>query len=233
MRNSSIWFECIAMAAGTLLAFLLFAVLPPVDIWVSALFFDAAAGEFWINGRPFPELLRHAIWTLSIIAVLVCLFAIARRVVWRKDTFGVPGRIWGYVLLLYALAPGFLVDGVLKRFWGRARPAQITEFGGSAAFSLPHQMTENCARNCSFVSGEVAGTVALMIAVLVVLPRMRPRPPLYSFWISVSVILPVVCAYQRIAAGRHFLTDALFAVLFVGICARLLWHLTMPASKAP
>ncbi|QLQ19882.1 MAG: phosphatase PAP2 family protein [Exiguobacterium profundum] len=70
----------------------------------------------------------------------------------------------GFVLAVYALGTGVLVHGLLKAYWGRARPAQVTEFGGIAAFTPPWLISQECTRNCSFVSGEVSGAVAFRSA---------------------------------------------------------------------
>ena len=65
----------------------------------------------------------------------------------------------------FCFGPGLVVNGVLKAFWGRARPSQILEFGGAAQFTPPVQIADQCARNCSFVSGEASGVTMLAIAI--------------------------------------------------------------------
>ena len=62
--------------------------------------------------------------------ILLALFGLIVGRGLRYPVLGVPVRSWGYILLLYALGPGLLVDGLLKRFWGRARPADVQTFGG-------------------------------------------------------------------------------------------------------
>ncbi len=218
------------MMAIVLAVFMAFAVLPPIDLWISGVFYDPAAG-FWISGRMLPQIARRTIWAASIGMVILSVSAVVRRALLRQYTFGLPTRIWGYILALYVLAPGILVDGLLKRFWGRARPASITQFGGAAEFSLPHEITQNCLRNCSFVAGEVAGAMVLSIALLVILLHVPRKAPLDRRWVVVILAIPLVSAFQRVAAGRHFASDVIMSVLLVGICARMLWIVLKPLQK--
>ena len=45
----------------------------------------------------------------------------------------VPARLWGFVVALYVLGPGLIVNALLKSYWGRARPAAV--FEGEARFT--------------------------------------------------------------------------------------------------
>lgn len=222
MRSSDAFAEAALMLLAVLLAFAGFAVLPPVDLWVSGLFYTPGHGWAWA-GRV-SEDVRAVQWGLSILLGVVAAAALLRRAVTRRDSFGVPWRVWAFVLALYALASGVLANGLLKSHWGRARPASITEFGGAAEFTLPHQIADQCLRNCSFVSGEVTAAVAFAVCVLVVVSHLRSPPWTTGPLVVLALAFPVVNAVQRIASGRHFLTDALFAALFTLIIARLLWR---------
>lgn len=220
--------EGVGMLVLVLAVFMLFAVLPPIDLWVSGLFYTQGRG-FRVNGAFLPELLRTTVWRVSMGMVGFALFAALRKALLRHDTFGVPSRIWLFVLALYSAGPGVLVDLALKPNWGRTRPDAVAEFGGPALFTLPGQLGGTCTGNCSFVSGEVAGTTALAICLALILKHLHPRPARYRLLLAISLSLPLIIALQRIAAGRHFLSDALFAALFIGILARVLWHLMKPA----
>jgi lipid A 4'-phosphatase len=117
-----------------------------------------------------------------------------------------------------------LVDVLLKPLWGRARPAQVTDFGGSLAFTPPHVLSHQCSSNCSFVAGEMAGAVALAVVLFLVVDRMKGRITLSQQRIAQGLILlvPLFVGVQRIAAGRHFLSDVLLSTIFVLLCAVLL-----------
>jgi lipid A 4'-phosphatase len=219
--------EFVLMIALVLATFIVFAVLPPIDLWISDLFYDPVEG-FWVSRLILPSIARRTIWAASIGMVVVSTCAVARSLLLRRCTFGVPIRIWSYILALYVVGPGIIVDGLLKRFWGRARPASIKYFGGEAEFSLPHEITQNCMQNCSFVAGEVAGAMVLSVALIVLLQYTRRKAGWYRLWMAISVVIPLVSAFQRIAAGRHFASDVIMSVIIVGICARVLWIVIRP-----
>jgi hypothetical protein len=114
-----------------------------------------------------------------------------------------------------------MVEMLTKPLWGRVRPAQVIEFGGSLQFSPPNEMVDFCARNCSFVSGEVSGATVTALALLLI--RLHLLRTLYKIasivLLAAALCLPLAVALQRIAAGRHFLSDTIFAMLFTLLLA--------------
>ena len=125
---------------------------------------------------------------------------------------------------MFLIGPVLLVNRVLKEHWGRARPADTSLFGGGHDFTPFWEPAHQCLSNCSFVSGEVAGSTATAIAMLV----MAPGLSVYlgkagtTVWRGFAMVLPFVVILQRVAAGRHFLSDAVFAALFTCAVALLL-----------
>ncbi|OYX21132.1 MAG: hypothetical protein B7Z04_04035 [Rhodobacterales bacterium 32-66-9] len=220
----------IRLAAALALALAVFAIWPQLDIAVSSWFYRSGAG-FWLAGDPWVEGLRNLVWNVSILvfvaSALVCVVALVRR---RADSE--TGRVAGFVFLLYLLGPILLVDGILKRFWGRARPATITDFGGDRAFTPPWLPSDQCASNCSFVSGEGSAAAALALSFLVCAPiarRMLPRVA-FRLYVVAGVLLPAAGLALRVMTGRHFLSDTVFAVLFVSAIALVLRRL-LPTER--
>lgn len=204
-------------------SFALFGIWPDLDLWVTAQFYDPGTG-FSTADSDWPNQLRLAVWRVSELVLVVSIGALVFGAVLHRDVLGLPRRVWVYILALYALGPGILVDVVLKPVWGRARPANVLEFGGMLDFTPPTQITNECARNCSFVSGEVSGAVALAVALMLILGHLRDRMTVTAYRIMAVLIfaVPVLIALQRIAAGRHFLSDAIFAALFTLLVAAIL-----------
>jgi lipid A 4'-phosphatase len=206
-----------------LAAFGLFALWPGIDLAVS--------GLFHVSGRGFPvadliwaDRLRRAIWGASILLVLGAVPALALAALRRAPVLRLDARDWGFILMLYLLGPGLLVETLLKGHWGRARPADVMQFGGTQSFSAPHEITDQCLRNCSFTAGEVAGAVALAISLALVVARWQGRMGARARRIARAAILavPVIAGVQRVAAGRHFLSDAVLSALVVGLVAVVL-----------
>ena len=208
--------QMLMLILAAALAFAVFAARPGIDLWVTGLFFNTATGLFSMDSG-LPNTIRLAIWRLSEAMLMASVMAVVVGLWTKADVLAVPRRVSAYILTLYLLAPGLLVDGILKRLWGRARPADVTEFGGTLLFTPPHLFAHQCARNCSFVAGEMAGAVALAVAVVMIVHLWKDRisARAYRGAVAVAVLLPVYAGFQRIAAGRHFLSDVIFATLFV------------------
>lgn len=197
---------------------LVFAVLPSLDLWVSALFYRPEAGGFFLDQNPILQALREGLWSLfNVLVVLILVMAFHSLLSARA--LSLPGRLWGYCLSLIVLGPLVLVNFGLKSHWGRARPADILAFGGEANFSPPWQITQSCLSNCSFVSGEAAAatTGAILIGLLlwhVVRPEQR------RVLVVGLVTLVVIAASFRVLKGRHFLSDVLWAIVLMGTLAQ-------------
>lgn len=118
-----------------------------------------------------------------------------------------------FLLLAFILGPGIITNMVFKDNWGRARPNQVVEFGGVKPFTPPLLMRANCERNCSFVSGEASTIYILFFALSLVLRRWR-----YQLIIA-GVIAGTFSGLVRMGLGGHFLSDVLFAGIFMSFTA--------------
>jgi membrane-associated PAP2 superfamily phosphatase len=198
------------LALLLLLVFVSFAfvALPDLDLWVSSLFYDPASG-FLDRRTGLVDTVRGAgraaEWTLAI-AVTAPLFL---RLLVSNFRLLVRPRETVFVLSSYVVGPGLIVNGILKDHWGRARPRQLVEFGGSEHFSPVWAISDACQRNCSFVSGEGASAFWLLAIVFLVPRELRWRVGIVTFVFAAAVSL------ARIAAGGHFLSDVLIAWLLV------------------
>lgn len=207
-----------------------FALLPAIDPVISALFYN---GKDWATGVA-SETLRFALWRFSGL-VLFAAFVLWLATLYRKGpVWRGSSRLWAMIVLTYALGPGLMADTLLKRFWGRARPADVAEFGGAAQFTPPWLPSHQCLSNCSFVSGEVSGATATAVALTVVLGLWRDRLTAVQARVLgiLALSLPLISALQRISSGRHFLSDTVFAILFTLLVASLL-RLALFGRSAP
>lgn len=200
-----------------LAACLVFAIFPGFDLAVTRLFYDPQAGGFGAEHFRALQVLRDAIWNMFyLVAILVLVFGV-HALASRRD-LQVPGRIWGFAVTLVLLAPGLIVNLILKAHWGRARPAQLDIFGGSAQFTPPLQITDQCASNCSFVSGEAAAAATASIIVGVVLWYAIPARR-RAHLLAVLILFAVVAASLRVMKGRHFLSDVIWSFILSGTVA--------------
>ncbi|MDF2140571.1 phosphatase PAP2 family protein [Paenirhodobacter sp. CAU 1674] len=223
------------LIAGWLVALALFRGAPGVDLAITGLFWHGPeAGFSPLADRWMWEFLRQRLWDVSILVFLATPFALWRALARNRPVLDLPARVWGFVFTLYLLGPLLLVNGFLKAQSGRARPANVTEFGGDRLFTPAGQFADQCSANCSFVSGEVAAAVVLGICLWLALSFWRARLArwLVIYGRVVAVFIPVFVIVQRVGTGRHFASDAVFAALFMLTLAWAL-HAIFAGQLAP
>lgn len=222
-----------ALAALTVLAAVLavlFRVLPAVDLQVSRGFYSPGSG-FAFAEVPAWDAVVTANKLASILFVGTALVFLPVALLRRQHLWL---RYWGFVIMLYLLGPGLLVNVTLKRLIGRARPTQIAEFGGDGGFTAAWQLSDYCRSACSFVSAETAVATALMVSLAVGAVWFAGRPVARWFigLACASLGLLVLTALQRLGSGRHYLSDVIFAALLVAILALLLAGALHPRRQA-
>lgn len=182
---------------------------PGIDMMVSGWFHDPHGPvAFPLDRVP---VMRNLVWITRLLAQLAALACIGlcvaswRRPAWRRH------RLQSTILVVALLTgPGLVVETVLKDHWGRARPRDVIEFGGTHPYTPPWTIADACARNCSFVSGHVAGGFAPVATWFVM------RSPV---GLVVGLAAGTLMAWMRIAVGAHFFSDAVFAAWVDWMCA--------------
>jgi len=188
---------------------LLFLLFPEIDLAATRLFYDPGHGfplAYWAPVR----IVTAAIPWLTRLIVLLCAagavwLAIKRRPLWRLDR-----KALVFIVVATALGPGLIVNTLLKDHWGRARPYQTQEFGGTRQFTPAPLPVEQCERNCSFVSGHAALGFSLVSFALLLPLGWRRRLAL-----AAALGFGALVGLARIAAGNHFLSDVVYAGLIV------------------
>ncbi len=215
------WWAAFAAATVLYLAY------PRIDLVVS--------GIFYVPGRGFPA--ESAAWSRFIALWLVPGLAwtlgigLVGALVWtwtRPSCAGRPRRVAVYLALSYLLGPGLVTNVLLKDHWGRARPLHVRAFGGPLLFTTPLHPASQCSSNCSFVSGHVSVPFCLMSFCFLIRDRRRRR------WAMIGLgALGAMIGLERIAAGKHFLSDVLFSALFNTGIAWVLYVLIVDRVRAP
>jgi len=196
----------------------LFLLFPGIDLAATRLFYDSAQGFFLADSPPVRIVEAGVPWIVRAMIVLAVIAAlwlgIARRPLWRLD-----GKALVFLVASIALGPGLIANTVLKDHWGRARPNQVVEFGGARQFTPAPLPAEQCARNCAFVSGHAALGLSL-VSFALLLPFGRRRRAA----IAGALAFGGLVGLGRIAAGKHFLSDVVFAGLIVCATSWLLYQ---------
>jgi len=107
-----------------------------VDLKLAGRFYDPGRGWFLGNEQPWQWLYRYG----TIPGLVVTLAALAG---WFAGKFRRNLAGWRpyclLVVLTTVIASGILVNAVLKQYWGRPRPDQITDFGGQWTYRDVHR----------------------------------------------------------------------------------------------
>lgn len=189
---------------------------PTVDQSVARWFSDPALPGVWYGKQHQPWLLIYehgpkvgwAMVYVSIAGLLVGLF----RPVWRVHR-------WRFLAMVLSaiIGPWLLVNELLKGCWGRDRPIQLHEFGGTRDF-LPwwHPLGPSADAGASFVSGHVSMAMVL-VAIALVLPRRHRLGRAMVF--VVVIVYASLTAYARMAQGGHFLSDTLISAALTYLVA--------------
>ena len=120
-----------------------------------------------------------------------------------------------FLFLFYELF-GVVTNLVLKDHWGRARPKHVVEFGGAKTFTPPLIPTDQCPNNCAFVSGEAASIFMPFYALGLVMPQWS------AVLLVVGTLGGLAAGLVRISQGAHFLSDVVFAGVFMALTALVL-----------
>ncbi len=181
-----------------------FLLFPGFDIAISSLFwspdsgFDAERSAFLVRLR---HLGPHIVKIVAISAGLVMLLKLLLPN--RKPLIRL--QIPLFLLSTLALAPGLVVNFILKDHWGRPRPRMVENFGGDAPYVPVWEISDYCASNCSFVSGEASSSFWLVTLAFLV-------PPAFRLAVALpALFLAFVLSANRIAFGGHFLSDTLLS----------------------
>ncbi len=203
--------RCPLIALGVAVVF--FALFPDLDLWLADRLYTAEAG-FFLDQNPLVLLIYHGVEWMTGLALIGAVLILSGALLSNNEWLKSNRHNAAFFLLAVVLGPGLVVNGVFKEHWGRARPAQITEFGGSHHYTPPLQVAQECSSNCSFSCGHASMGFAFL-AFGFLFPRHRRS------WFALGITLGLVVGLGRMMQGRHFFSDVIFSGIFV--CMTTLW----------
>jgi lipid A 4'-phosphatase len=188
----------------------IFLAFPEIDLMVSRAFYSgdrnfAGQSAFLVVGL---RVIFVVVFWLCVVGAAVGLWMTRdRKRAWLHLTFAQ----WLFLAICLAMGPGVIANLTLKDHWGRARPRQVAEFGGSKAFTRPLIPANQCPRNCSFVSGEAASIFLPFYALAFVAPHWA------AALVAAGTLLGFASGAVRVSQGAHFLSDVVFAGVFMAL----------------
>ncbi len=186
----------------------------PVDHFISHPFFD-----FLFDYGPLPANILGGISALIVLASYV--FKKLRK--WRAPFL--------VLLLTYAIGAGFLINATFKEYWGRPRPKQVEEFGGTQQFR-PFYSPNFFAQpqpSKSFPCGHCAMGFYFFAVALV--GRRINSTFLWYGGLTLAFVLGLLLSASRIAQGGHFFSDTLFSMLIMWYTALAMDTLVYAAEE--
>lgn len=158
-------------------------------------------------------------------AILIGSYLFKHLQKWRKPCL--------VLVLTYAIGAGLIINGVLKEYWGRPRPKQVEEFGGTQSFrpyykpNFFHQPQPSK----SFTCGHCAMGF-YFFSLWLVGKRLNNRR-LEGLSLTLALGLGIALSLARIMQGGHFFSDTLFSALIMWYTALAIDWLVYEGEPLP
>ncbi|MEW6349047.1 MAG: phosphatase PAP2 family protein [Thermodesulfobacteriota bacterium] len=197
--------------------------------WTRHFYEEGGLNGGWIHGREQPWAALYDYGNVPTILLALGAFTACAILRFRKSSDLVV-RACLVVVLTVVLGPGLIVNGVLKPYWGRPRPADLAMYGGSSEFRRvwPPDPGGN---GRSFTCGHCAMAFAFSSGA-----AFTPLSPVVGVGALVGgVVYGVVMSVARIAQGGHFPSDALWSGVIVLALIAVLNYLVfrVPEQRPP
>lgn len=216
-------FAFLIIAAMGFVAAIVWVSFPGIDLWVSDQFERgdySDARRFYLREHPIPKFLNELVEEGANVIAFVILFGLVFTTIAKRPLLKLSKRKYWFLFASFISGPLLVANALFKENWGRARPRDVTEFGGDFMFTPPLMITDQCETNCSFVSGD-ASLAFTMIAFAFVTPIIRTR------WLALATGFGVIIGINRIVQGAHFLSDTVFAAIFMSLCVLLMYMIVI------
>jgi lipid A 4'-phosphatase len=201
-------------------------LVPSFDLHASAMFYVAGHGFPW-RTNVIGQFVREVLPRLIVASAVVCVGVWIAGRVRHRVLWGLNDRKIAYLLTSLLIGPGLIVETFLKPHSGRARPDDLTMFGGNAGYTSPLAPAHACLSNCSFVSGHAA--VAFWVTAYAFLV-----PPAWRIRVFVgAVIFGLLVGAVRVMQGAHFVSDVAYAgaiVVLVNVVLARVLRLSPPGA---
>lgn len=196
-----------------------------LDIYITSLFYKD--NSFYLADNKFGLIIYEGAYILTVLLIIFLAVMFIINIITGKRVLHLTRKAIIFISLSFILAPGIVVNGILKEHVGRPRPAEIVEFGGTKNFQPPFKISNECASNCSFVSGHASFAFAFMVIGLLFKGIRR------KIVLSAGFIFGSVVGFVRIFQGRHFFYDVVFAFFFTWLTITLLYEFFYPKDDLP
>ncbi|MFH0960425.1 MAG: phosphatase PAP2 family protein [Pseudomonadota bacterium] len=181
-----------------------------LDLRIAAELHDLSMGEAgWMTGKasPWIKFYRYGEYPAVIMAVIAFVAFLFTKAGKLPVKFAKPCLV---IVLTVILGPGLVVNGILKNFWGRPRPADTVLFGGTCPErGLADPGGPGAGK--SFVCGHCANAFAVASGVAL-FPYF---PGVAGLFLGAGLTFGALGSFARMAQGAHYLSDAFWSGIIV------------------
>lgn len=188
---------------------------PGLDLAVARMFY-LGDRQFLGEGVKVVQLLRFILLGAYVGACLAVVVGLITTRMNPRGWLSLTFSQWLFFALCLGVGPGVVANLAFKDQSGRARPSQIVELGGKKQFSAAFAPSHQCVRNCSFVSGEASSMFVMFFAAACVWRRR------WRALTAAGLAAGGLAGLIRMMQGAHFLTDVVFAAVFMAMTVALI-----------
>ncbi|MFV1965635.1 MAG: phosphatase PAP2 family protein [Pirellulaceae bacterium] len=198
------------------------------DVAISGLFYGGANEAWpWRKSEPWTTLYHYGPvpgLVLGIAGAVIALLGLfwSRLGSWREMGL--------FLVLLLAIGPGLVINGIFKPLWMRPRPQQVGAFGGDYVFVSVWDFGPPEASK-SFPCGHASMGFFLMGPAFLLYRRRRSWAILF---LLLGLVAGALLGLARMAQGQHFLSDVIWSggmVYLAGVILSYLFRLVEDARS--
>lgn len=191
---------------------------PKLDLEISRFFYDQQDGEkgSFVSNELTYGIFHYGVlpaWILVGLAslVLILSYVSAPFKKWRDSSL--------LLVLTLAIGSGMITNALLKDNWGRPRPRQIIEFGGTQEFRPYYSPNffDQPEPSKSFPSGHAS--MGFYFFALALAGKRLNKPVIFYIGISLAIIFGIALSLTRVAQGGHFFSDVMTSALIMWLTA--------------
>lgn len=187
---------------------------PELDLAISRLVFDETA-KFYLRNAPILKVIYKSVNVLAVTMAIGVIAAYLYQLYTKKSFKYFDKKALVYIFMVFAFGSGVIVNLGLKQNFGRARPAQIVQFGGEKKFTPAAVVNWECGKECASFS---CGHCSFALGFIAFFFLFRKR------WILVTTLsYGLIVSIGRIMQGGHFFSDFIFSWIVMLLTAKLLY----------
>jgi len=187
---------------------------PEFDLAISRLIFDETT-KFYLSNEPILKVIYKSVNLLAITMALGVIAAYLYQLYTKKSIKYFDKKALVYIFMVFAFGSGVIVNLGLKQNFGRARPAEIVQFGGDKKFTRAAVVNWEYGKECDSFS---CGHCSFALGFIAFFFLFRKR------WILITALgYGLIVSLGRILQGGHFFSDFIFSWIVMLLTAKLLY----------